>query len=55
MCQRGLYVTVYDYEDGEYSYYRWPNNAEHMELFQPEDLETDERGNFLYIKDEWLK
>jgi hypothetical protein len=55
MCQRGLYVTVYDCEDGEYSYYRWPDNAEYMELFQPEDLETDERGNFLYIKDEGLK
>ena len=55
MCQRGFYVTVYDYEDGEYSYYRWPDNTEHMELFQPEDLETDERGNFLYIRDEGLK
>lgn len=51
MCQRGFYVTVYDYEDSEYSYYRWPENAEYMELYSVEDLETDERGNFLNIND----
>lgn len=55
MCQDGYYVTVYDYEDGEYSYYRWPDNAEYMDLSSAEELETDERGNFLYIDDIGLK
>lgn len=49
MCQRGFYVTVYDYEYGDYSYYRWPDNAEYLELYSSEDLETDEHGNFLNI------
>lgn len=51
MCQRGFYVTVYDYEDGDYSYYRWPDNGEYMDLCEVGQLETDERGNFLYIDD----
>ena len=51
MCQDGYYVTVYDYEDRNYSYYRWPDNAEYMDLSSAEELETDERGNFLYIDD----
>jgi hypothetical protein len=55
MCQDGYYVTVYDYEDGEYSYYKWPDNAEYMDLSSVEQLETDERGNFLYIDDIELK
>ena len=55
MCQDGYYVTVYDYEDGEYSYYKWPDNAEYMDLSSVEELETDERGNFLYIDDIGLK
>ena len=55
MCQQGYYVEVYDYEDEEYYYYRWPDNAEYMELYEPQDLETDRQGNFLYIKDEGLK
>jgi hypothetical protein len=55
MCQRGYYVTVYDYEDNEYSYYKWPDNAEYMDLASVEELETDERGNFLYIDDVGLR
>lgn len=55
MCQRGFYVEVYDYEDNEYSYYRWPDNGEYMDLWSPGQLETDRQGNFLYIKDEGLK
>lgn len=55
MCQDGYYVTVYDYEDGEYFYYKWPDNAEYMDLSSVEELETDERGNFLYIDDIGLK
>jgi len=51
MCQDGYYVTVYDYEDSEYSYYRWPDNAKYIDLSSVEELETDERGNFLYIDD----
>ena len=51
MCQDGYYVTVYDYEDSSYSYYKWPDNAEYMDLSSAEELETDERGNFLYIDD----
>ena len=51
MCQRGFYVEVYDYEDNEYSYYRWPDNGEYMDLWSPEQLETDRQGNFLYIDD----
>lgn len=51
MCQDGYYVTVYDYEDSSYSYYKWPDNAAYMDLSSAEELETDERGNFLYIDD----
>ena len=51
MAQRGFYVVVYDYEDGNYSYYKWPENAEYMDLSSIEDIETDERGNFLNIED----
>ena len=55
MCQRGFYVEVYDYEDNEYSYYRWPDNGEYMDLWSSEQLETDRQGNFLYIDDVGLK
>ena len=51
MCQDGYYVTVYDYEDSNYSYYKWPDNGAYMDLSSAEELETDERGNFLYIDD----
>ena len=51
MCQDGYYVTVYDYEDGSYSYYKYPDNGAYMDLSSAEELETDERGNFLYIDD----
>lgn len=55
MCQDGYYVTVYDYEDSSYSYYKWPDNAAYMDLSSVEELETDEYGNFLYIDDIGLK
>lgn len=51
MCQDGYYVTIYDYEDNNYSYYKWPDNGAYMDLSSAEELETDERGNFLYIDD----
>lgn len=50
-CQEGYYVEVYDYEDNEWRYYQYPENGAYMDLYDIDQLETDERGNFLYIDD----
>lgn len=54
-AQQGLYVVVDDYEDDDRKYYRWPENAEYLDLSYISDIETDERGNFLNIEDIGLK
>lgn len=50
-CQEGYYVEVYDYEDDEWRYYQYPENGAYMDLYDIDQLETDEYGNFLNIDD----
>ena len=47
--QSGFFVEVYDYEDGEYRYYAWPDNAEDVDITNVDELEIDRNGDFFYL------
>lgn len=49
MVQSGFFVEVYDYEDGEYRYYAWPDNAEDFDITDVDELEIDRNGDFFYL------
>lgn len=52
MCQKGYSVTLDDLDEyGGYLYFKWPENAAYLDLYNVDDLETDEQGNFLNIDD----